>query len=87
MVWFSDLYGLLFAPLPVLIFAPIVFFVLAFIADALHDFIHWLEDSKYLNGFFRTTYAGTMGAYLHKTFLDNLSFPDFVPLQVRLLPD
>ena len=46
MVWFSDLYGLLFAPLPVLIFAPIVFFVLAFIADALHDFIHWLEDSK-----------------------------------------
>ena len=44
--WFSDLNGILVAPLTVLIVAPIVFFVLAFIADALHDFIHWLEDSK-----------------------------------------
>lgn len=46
MVWFSDLSGILFAPIGVLIVAPITFFVLAFIADALHDFIHWLEDKK-----------------------------------------
>jgi hypothetical protein len=46
LLWFSDLYGILVAPLSVLIVSPIVFFVLAFIADTLHSFIHWLEDEK-----------------------------------------
>ena len=46
MVSFSDLSGILFAPLAVLIVAPITFFVLAFLADAVHSFIHWLEDEN-----------------------------------------
>jgi hypothetical protein len=46
LIWLSDLSGILFLPLPVLILAPITFFVLAFIADAVHSFIHWLEDEK-----------------------------------------
>ena len=46
MVWFSDLYGILIAPISVLIVAPITFLVLAFIGDTVHSFIHWLEDEK-----------------------------------------
>ena len=46
MISFSDLSGILFAPIGVLIVAPIVFFVLAFIADTVHSFIHWLEEEK-----------------------------------------
>jgi len=46
MVSFSDLSGILNVPFAVLIVAPITFFVLAFIADAVHSLIHWLEDEK-----------------------------------------
>lgn len=44
--YLSDLSGILVAPLSILIVAFIAFWALAFIADALHNFIHWLEDKK-----------------------------------------